>query len=96
MDKHSLTYEQTINHIKNNYPLSNESAIANIRKATLRDTSNNPNLVLFTTNQRIDKMREEDDKKRGQVSFKSYILEQERIKCVKLKIARGLRKTFGS
>jgi hypothetical protein len=41
-------------------------------------------------------MREEEQTAQGKTSFKSYIFEQEKIKRVKLKIARGLRKALGT
>ena len=41
-------------------------------------------------------MREEEEWKQCKASFKQYLFEQEKIKKLKLKIARNLRQALGS
>ncbi|CDW90213.1 UNKNOWN [Stylonychia lemnae] len=95
MDPLTNTFEKTFDHVKNTYPVSNTQTIHNIRKAIMKQSSNNPNLVMFTTSQRIEKIRENEEQSKGEQSFKSHIRQQENIKKLKLKLARALRRTLG-
>eukprot|EP00347_Sterkiella_histriomuscorum_P018533 403345150 len=95
MDTTNKTFESTFNHVQQNYPLSSTQTLHNIRKAIMKQTCNNPNLLMFTQNKRIEKKREDAEQLQGTQSFKSYIVEQEHVKTMKLKLARALRKTLG-
>ena len=58
MDLSSKTFDKTLSHVMNIYPTGNLPAQLNLRKALLEETGNNPNLLLFSSNKRIELLRE--------------------------------------
>ena len=77
-DLQSKTFESTVSYVKSIYPTSNLSAQLNIRKALLEESCNNPTLLMFSSNKRIEKLREVEEARTGNQSFKSYILKEEK------------------
>lgn len=88
MDETTATYEQTVNHIKNCYPLSNTKAQLNIRKAVMEKACNNPNLLMMTCSSRVEKMRLKEEIKQGKQSLKNFIIDKEWAKRVKKNFAQ--------
>ncbi|TNV73816.1 hypothetical protein FGO68_gene16334 [Halteria grandinella] len=91
MNQISKTYEKTISHVRGIYPTSTLPAQLNIRKALMNESSNNPNLLLFTQNKRIEKLRVLEEERTGKQTFKSYIVEQERERALKEKLSESLK-----